>query len=53
MLAILVSPTDPKVIAIVDIILGGILFNLIFLPSTITLVVIVLCSEVSSTYKYW
>jgi hypothetical protein len=30
-LVILVSPTNPKVVAVVGIILGGILFNLIFL----------------------
>jgi hypothetical protein len=48
-LAILVSPTNPKVIAIVGIILGAII-NLIFLPSTITVVVIVLHSKVFSTY---
>jgi hypothetical protein len=41
-LAILVSPTNPEVVAIVGIILGGILFNELFLPSTITVVVIVL-----------
>jgi hypothetical protein len=48
-LAILVSPTNPKVIAIVGIILVAII-NLIFLPSTITVVVIVLHSKVFSTY---
>jgi hypothetical protein len=30
-LVILVLPTDPKVVAVVNITLGGILFNLIFL----------------------
>jgi hypothetical protein len=49
-LAILVSPTNPKVITIIDITLGGILFNKLFLPSTITVVVIILYSEVFSTY---
>jgi hypothetical protein len=49
-LAILVSPTNPKVIAVVGVALGSILFNSIFLPSTVTVVVIVLYSEVSSTY---
>jgi hypothetical protein len=47
--AILVSPTNSKVVAIVSI-LGGIFFNKLFLPFTITMVVIVLYSEVSSTY---
>jgi hypothetical protein len=30
-LAILVLPTNPKVVAVVSVILGGILFNLMFL----------------------
>jgi hypothetical protein len=51
-LAMLVSPTNPKVVAVVSVTLGGILFNLVFLPSTVTVVVIVLHSEVFSTYKY-
>jgi hypothetical protein len=46
----LVSPTNLKVIAVVSITLGGILFNKLFLPSTVTVVVIVLYSEVFSTY---
>jgi hypothetical protein len=50
-LAMLISPTNLKVVAVVGTILGAII-NLIFLPSTITLVVIVLYSEVFSTYKY-
>jgi hypothetical protein len=50
-LAILISLTDFKVIAIVNTVLGAII-NLIFLPSTVTLVVIVLYSKVFSTYKY-
>jgi hypothetical protein len=49
-LAILVLPTNLKVIAIVSITLGSILFNKLFLPSTITVVVIVLYSKVLSTY---
>jgi hypothetical protein len=49
-LAILVLPTNPKVVAIISITLGGILFNKLFLPSTVTVVVIVLYSKVFSTY---
>jgi hypothetical protein len=49
-LAILVLPTNPKVVAIVGVALGSILFNKLFLPSTITVVVIVLYSKVSNTY---
>jgi hypothetical protein len=49
-LAMFVSPTNPKIIAVVSIVLGGILFNKLFLPSTITVVVIILYSEVFSTY---
>jgi hypothetical protein len=52
MLAIFVSPTNFKITAVVSTVLGAII-NLIFLPSTITLVVIVLYSKVFSTYKYW
>jgi hypothetical protein len=49
-LAILVLPTNLKVVAVISTTLGGILFNKLFLPSTITVVVIVLYSEVFSTY---
>jgi hypothetical protein len=49
-LAILISPTDPKVVAVIGVVLSGILFNKLFLPSTVTVVVIVLCSKVFSTY---
>jgi hypothetical protein len=49
-LAIFVSPTNPKIVAVISVALGGILFNKLFLPSTITVVVIVLYSEVFSTY---
>jgi hypothetical protein len=49
-LAILVLPTNPEVVAIVSITLSSILFNKLFLPSTITVVVIILYSEVFSTY---
>jgi hypothetical protein len=49
-LAILVLPTDFKVITVVGVALGGILFNKLFLPFTITVVVIVLYGEVFSTY---
>jgi hypothetical protein len=49
-LAMLILLTDFKVIAIVSVTLGSILFNKLFLPFTITVVVIVLCSKVSSTY---
>jgi hypothetical protein len=48
-LAIFISPTNPKVVAVVSTVLSAII-NLIFLPSTVTLVVIVLYSEVFSTY---
>jgi hypothetical protein len=48
-LAILVLLTNSKVVTIVST-LGGILFNKLFLPSTITVVVIVLYSKVSSIY---
>jgi hypothetical protein len=50
-LAIFISLTNLKVIAVVSTILGAII-NLIFLPSTVTVVVIVLYSKVFSTYKY-
>jgi hypothetical protein len=50
-LAIFILPTNLKVVAVVNAILGTII-NLVFLPFTITLVVIVLYSKVSSTYKY-
>jgi hypothetical protein len=50
-LAIFISPINSKVVACVSTILNTII-NLIFLPSTITLVVIVLYSKVFSTYKY-
>jgi hypothetical protein len=46
---ILVLPTNSKVVACVGAVLGTIV-NLIFLPSTVTVVVIVLYNEVSSTY---
>jgi hypothetical protein len=48
-LAIFVSPTNPKVVTVVSVILSAII-DLIFLPSTITVVVIVLYSKVTSTY---
>jgi hypothetical protein len=48
-LAILMSPTDPKVVACVSAVLNAII-NKLFLPSTITIVVIVLRGEVFSTY---
>jgi hypothetical protein len=48
-LAIFILPTNPKVIICVGTILNTII-NLIFLPSTITIVVIVLHSKVFSTY---
>jgi threonine/homoserine/homoserine lactone efflux protein len=47
--AILISLINPKVIAVVGTVLGAII-DLIFLPSTVTVVVIVLYSEVFSTY---
>jgi hypothetical protein len=49
MLVILILPINPKVIACVSIILNAII-NELFLPFTVIMVVIVLCSEVSSTY---
>jgi hypothetical protein len=49
-LVIFISPINPKVVTVVSIALGGILFNKLFLPFTVTMVVIVLYSEVSSTY---
>jgi hypothetical protein len=48
-LAILVLPTNPKVVACVSTILNTII-NELFLPSTVIMVVIVLCNKVSSTY---
>jgi hypothetical protein len=50
-LAIFISPTNPKVITCISTVFNTII-DLIFLPSTITLVVIVLRDEVFSTYKY-
>jgi hypothetical protein len=50
-LAIFILPTNFKVVAVVGTVLGAII-NLIFLPFTVTLVVIILHSKVSSTYKY-
>jgi threonine/homoserine/homoserine lactone efflux protein len=47
--AIFISLTNPKVIACVGTILNTII-NKLFLPSTITIVVIILHSEVFSTY---
>ena len=47
--AILISPTNFKVIAVVGTILGTII-NKLFLPSTVTVVMIVFHSKVSSTY---
>jgi threonine/homoserine/homoserine lactone efflux protein len=49
MSAIFMSSTNPKVIAYVSTVLGTII-NLMFLPSTVTMVVIILHSKVSSTY---
>jgi hypothetical protein len=49
-LAIFILLTNPKVIAVVSIALSGILFNKLFLPLTITVVVIVLYNKVLSTY---
>jgi hypothetical protein len=49
-LAIFVSPINPKVVTVVGVALGSILFDKLFLISTITVVVIVLYGEVSSTY---
>jgi hypothetical protein len=48
-LAILVLPTDLKVIACVSTVLNAII-NKLFLPSTVTVVVIILYSKVFSTY---
>jgi hypothetical protein len=48
-LAILVLPTNPKVVTVISIALSTII-DLIFLPSTVTVVVIVLYSKVFSTY---
>jgi hypothetical protein len=52
MLAIFILPINPKVVIVVNTILNAII-DLIFLPSTVTLVVIMLYSKVFSTYKYW
>jgi hypothetical protein len=49
-LAILVLPTNFEVVTVVSVTLGDILFNELFLPSTVTVVVIMLYSKVSSTY---
>jgi hypothetical protein len=49
-LVILVLPTNLKVITIVGITLSGILFNKLFLPFTVTMVVIILYSKVTNTY---
>ena len=51
-LAILISLTDSEAVAVIGIAFGGILIDLMFLFFTITVVVIVLRSKVSSTYKY-
>jgi hypothetical protein len=48
-LVILILPTDPKVVACVSAVLNTII-NELFLSSAVTVVVIVLYSEVSSTY---
>jgi hypothetical protein len=48
-LVMLISPTNPKVVAVVSTVLGAFV-NLIFLPSTVTVVVIILYSKVFSTY---
>jgi hypothetical protein len=48
-LVMLISPTNFKVITCVSTVLNTII-NLIFLPFTITVVVIILYSEVFSTY---
>ena len=51
-LAIFISLTNPKAVAVVGITFSGILIDLVFPVSTITVVVIMLHSEVSGTYKY-
>jgi hypothetical protein len=48
-LAIFMSPINLKIVACVGAILNAII-NKLFLPSTVTVVVIVLYSEVFSTY---
>jgi hypothetical protein len=48
-LAIFMSLTNLKIVAVIGTILGTII-DLIFLPSTVTMVVIILHSKVSSTY---
>jgi hypothetical protein len=50
-LVIFILLTNSKVITVVGAVLDAII-NLIFLSSTVTLVVIILYSEVFSTYKY-
>jgi hypothetical protein len=50
-LVIFISFTNPKVVAVVGAVLDTII-NLIFLPSTVTLVVIILHSKVSSAFQY-
>jgi hypothetical protein len=50
-LAILILPTNFKVITVVSAVLSAII-DLIFLASTVTLLVIILRSKVSSTYEY-
>jgi hypothetical protein len=50
-LVIFILLTNSKVITVVGTVLNAII-NLIFLSSTVTLVVIILYSEVFSTYKY-
>jgi hypothetical protein len=49
-LAIFILPTNFKIISCVGAVLDTII-NLIFLPSTIILVVIVLCSKVSGYFN--
>jgi hypothetical protein len=49
MLAMLILFTNSKVVACVNTVLNAII-NELFLPSTITMVVIVLCGEVFNTY---
>jgi hypothetical protein len=48
-LAIFILSTNPKVVAYVSTVLGAIV-NELFFPSTVTVVVIILYSEVFSTY---
>jgi hypothetical protein len=51
-LVIFILFTNFKVVAVVNAILGTILFNLMFLHSTITVVIIILYSKVFSTYAF-